>query len=1193
MSTDRKIPDYARRILDLAAGDPQLQELLPDGEVTEAVFRPGQSLEDIVTTFLDGYASRPALGERDHEPVVDPATGRTVRGWQPHFGTISYRELRDRIAGLAAAWGRQHERHRVDDGEFVAFLGFSGTDYITADLATVYRRAVGIPLQSTMAPADLDQIVTNTEPAVIVATAEDLEVAAGLAATHPSVRSVVAMDYDPRVDDERDRFEAARARLSAGGTGAELITIDELIALGAGADLTPPGTHPAEDDRLRLLVHSSGSTGTPKGIIIGELYARSQFLRRTVVPLPVIRLIFAPMSHFMGRGAVYTTLSRGGTVYFTARPDMTTLFEDFALTRPTEANMFPRVLEMAHRRYLAELSRRLADRGLNTAAGTAATTGNGDSDGEAERIRVELLREMGVTIFGDRISTMMTGSAPTTPELRQFVAECFPAPLVDGYGTTEASGVTVAGRVNRAAVIDYRLRDVPELGYHSTDKPYPRGELLVKTHLGVPGYYKNPEATARLFDEDNFICTGDIMEERAPDHLVYIDRRNDVLKLAQGEFVTVGAVGNTFEAGSDVIHQIYVYGNSARAYLLAVVVPDPDRVDALLGPDAPAEKVRELVRSELARVAVESGLRSFEVPRDFLVETEPFSVENGLLSGMLKRLRPRLRDRYGPMLEELYLDLERKQNDKLVALRDPTSGLSVLDKVGKVLEASLGLADVDVTAPYSFAELGGDSLGAVAFTTLLSSVFEVDVPVNIVLSPAGNPRAWTTAIEELLGGRGRPTLASIHGAEVGSASGRLVAADLDITRFLPADLLAAAATEAPAGESRTVLLTGATGFLGRFLCLEWLERVAPLGGTVICLVRARDHAGAVARLHAAFSGDAQLEGRFRALAERHLEVVVGDVSEARLGLDDATWERLAGAVDRIVHPAALVNHVLDYEYLFGPNVVGTAELIALALTGRQKWFDFVSSLAVAPFLADSPDSAEDAPLRDTITLASRYVASYGASKWAAEQLLRSAHRRYGLPVDVFRGDMMLPHTEYAGQANTSDIFVRLLYSLVSTGVAPTSFYRRDAGAPRPRAHYDGLPVDFVAASIVGLSAEERGSGFRTFHVVNTHDDDGVSLDSFVDWIEAAGHPLERIDPYEDWLRRFEERLRGLPTAQRQASSLTVLDALRTPHDADRPTVGAARFAGGVRRLPIGPEIPHLTEAFLNKCLADMRHLGLL
>ncbi len=164
------------------------------------------------------------------------------------------------------------------------------------------------------------------------------------------------------------------------------------------------------------------------------------------------------------------------------------------------------------------------------------------------------------------------------------------------------------------------------------------------------------------------------------------------------------------------------------------------------------------------------------------------------------------------------------------------------------------------------------------------------------------------------------------------------ARDLTLDKFIDAKTLAAAPTlPPPSAEVRTVLLTGATGFLGRYLALEWLERMDLVDGTVICLVRAKDHGAARERLDKTFdSGDPELLRHYRELAADHLEVIAGDKGEANLGLDQQTWQRLADTVDLIVDPAALVNHVLPYSELFGPNAVGTAELIRIALTTRRK-----------------------------------------------------------------------------------------------------------------------------------------------------------------------------------------------------------------------------------------------------------------
>ena len=137
-----------------------------------------------------------------------------------------------------------------------------------------------------------------------------------------------------------------------------------------------------------------------------------------------------------------------------------------------------------------------------------------------------------------------------------------------------------------------------------------------------------------------------------------------------------------------------------------------------------------------------------------------------------------------------------------------------------------------------------------------------------------------------------------------------------------------------------------------------------------------------------------------------------------LGVDRATWDRLANDVDQIVHPAALVNHVLPYNELFGPNVVGTAEIIRLAITARIKPITYLSTVAVAMSVA-AHDFVEDGDIRDVSPerpVDSSYANGYANSKWAGEVLLREAHDLCGLPVAVFRSDMILAHTRYAGTA---------------------------------------------------------------------------------------------------------------------------------------------------------------------------------
>lgn len=209
---------------------------------------------------------------------------------------------------------------------------------------------------------------------------------------------------------------------------------------------------------------------------------------------------------------------------------------------------------------------------------------------------------------------------------------------------------------------------------------------------------------------------------------------------------------------------------------------------------------------------------------------------------------------------------------------------------------------------------------------------------------------------------------------------------------------------------------------------------------------------------------------YEALAADRLQVIAGDKAEPSLGLDQDTWQRLADTVDLIVDSAALVNSVLPYSELFGPNVVGTAELIRFALTTKLKPYTYISTADVGREIEKSV-FREDADIR--VISATRpsdgsYANGYGNSKWAGEVLLREAHEQVGLPVKVFRSGMIMVDTSYAGQVNASDTVARMVLSVVATGVAPYSVYQLDADGNRQRAHFDGLPVEFVAEAITAL-----------------------------------------------------------------------------------------------------------------------------
>ena len=497
----------------------------------------------------------------------------------------------------------------------------------------------------------------------------------------------------------------------------------------------------------------------------------------------------------------------------------------------------------------------------------------------------------------------------------------------------------------------------------------------------------------------------------------------------------------------------------------------------------------------------------------------------------------------------------------------------------------------------SFFDLGGDSLSAMRLIAAVNTGLDTGLGVR-ALFDAPSVRRLSQQLGRHANSANGPSFASVHGPDTTEVH----ATDLTLDKFIDAATLTAAPTlPGPSAEVRTVLLTGATGFLGRYLALEWLERMELVDGTLICLVRAESDEDARARLDKTFdSGDPQLLRHFQERAADHLEVIAGDKGEANLGLDQQTWQRLADTVDLIVDPAALVNGVLPYSELFAPNVVGTAELIRIALTTKLKPYSYVSTADVR-LQIDPTAFTEDADIRvigPTRTIDDSYGNGYANSKWAGEVLLREAHDLCGLPVGVFRCDMILADPTYAGQLNVSDTVTRMVLSVVATGIAPGSFFELDAEGNRQRAHFDGLPVDFVAEAIATLGAQVV-EGFETYHVMNPHDD-GIGPDEYVDWLIEAGYPIQRIGDFGEWLQRFETALGALPDRQREHSVLQML-LLRNskqvqPSEPMRGSLAPTdRFHAAVQEAKIGPDndIPHVSAPIIIKYVTDLQLLGLL
>ncbi len=1092
---------------------------------------PSLAYGALIDSVLAAHPERPALAERAYVVAADPATGVTHRQTLAEFRPITYRTLRDRVRGLAAAWHRDPDGV-IRRGKRVAIIGFASIDYAVIDLALAYTGAVPMPLSGHHSAAEFDAILERTTPAALAVSVAQLPAMVDLVRRHACIRQLIVFDADTRITAERTLLADAESSLRTAGSTVPMVLLSDLIVCGQGDDVEVPPPAAVDPEAMALLIHTSGSTGQPKGACISAA-ALINTWRQASGPEPKVAVVLAPFHHMMGRDSMVTALNCGGLACFTLKPDLSTVFEDIRLARPTGLVLFPRLCEWIDQH--------------------VRSTPSGD------------LRDF----LGDRLQSIVVASAPIAPRVRALMEATFGVPVHEGYSSTETAsgGLAMNGRLNRPNVLAYRLRDVPESGYFLTDRPYPRGELCVKTRFGIRGYFRNPEATAALFDADGFCCTGDVVEERGPGQIALIDRRRNVIKLSQGEYVAVGVLEQLFADGCASVAQIHVHGESSRSYLLAVVVPDGEALALRPRPPTGDAELIALVRQEVVQLAGEKGLQSFEIPRDFLLAEEPFSHANGLLSSLGKPLRPAIRQRYAPALAELYEAHDRLGDAALASLRQSGAERSLEERLRLLLGSTLGVHDQASLQDRCFRELGGDSLAAVQLSVRIEAEFGVAIEASQILGPGGTVAAWA----RILRADGSGPAADLATSDL--ATSDLATEDFRVEAFIDAATLQAAAQRPPAsGPVRSVLLTGANGFLGGRVALAWLERLASSGGRLVCLVRPSHTQSARERFEARFAHlDPATAARWRTLAAQHLEVVAGDIVEPRLGLEAGTYDRLAHGIEAIVHCAALVNHRLDYRHLRRPNVIGTAEVVRLALTHRRKSIDMVSTIGVAP-------------LGERLRLDGSYANGYIASKWACEQLLRSTHAATGLPIRILRSGLVLPDRHLAGERNPDDILSRLIHSLLLTGLAPPAFCVTDATGQEAGFRASGLPVDELAQAIVALG-DFAPEGFHRL-TLGGPADGCFPLEALVERIEAAGFPLERTASYGEWLERIAPALRRVPAAQRSRSLLDVLEAyrpVRAPEAAEPGAEAFVRFLASHSGVDLKAGFP---AAYLGKVCSD-------
>ena len=195
---------------------------------------------------------------------------------------------------------------------------------------------------------------------------------------------------------------------------------------------------------------------------------------------------------------------------------------------------------------------------------------------------------------------------------------------------------------------------------HSTARNSTAFQLCLKGPIVFKGYYNDPEKTREALDSEGWLHTGDIGTWTDHGCVKVIDRRKNIFKLAQGEYIAPEKIEIAYE-GSSLIAQCFVYGDSLKATLVAVVVPDEIAVKAkyqcTLQEACGNSEVHQEVMSELARIG-KPVLKGFEQVKKIHLHHELFSVDNDMATPTFKKKRVNIAERFKATLDELYEGLD-------------------------------------------------------------------------------------------------------------------------------------------------------------------------------------------------------------------------------------------------------------------------------------------------------------------------------------------------------------------------------------------------------------------------------------------------------------------------------------------------------------------------------------------------------
>lgn len=418
------------------------------------------------------------------------------------------------------------------------------------------------------------------------------------------------------------------------------------------------------------------TSGMPKGVMLphSALVATVASMERYFILVggeieaTDIFMSYLPLAHVFDFFCECFFLFRGSKIGY-YRGNQKTLVDDIGALKPTIFVGVPRVFERIYKRVSAMIDEGspvkkflfqfFFDQKLNALK-------KGAKFDQANYIGDALVFSKIKERLGGRVRFICSGGAPLPQHLEDWLKVTMCCPIVQGYGLTEtcaASCVSMPDRPEQRGSVgpplfssECKLAPVPEMGYDGTAEG--GGEICFRGPSIMTGYYQKSDITAEVLTKDGWFHTGDIGRIVNNGCVKIVDRKKQLFKLSQGEYVSPEKVEG-IAAKSQLVGQIWVHGTSTEAVLVAVIVPSEEAIQKYGGKEE-AMKSKDLelaILEDLDKVCRAEKLKGYEIPKGVIFHPDEWTPESGFVTPSFKLKRPALSKHFGSEIEALYATL--------------------------------------------------------------------------------------------------------------------------------------------------------------------------------------------------------------------------------------------------------------------------------------------------------------------------------------------------------------------------------------------------------------------------------------------------------------------------------------------------------------------------------------------------------